>query len=141
MDPAFGLAQIAPAARTQILARSDLIGAGDAADRRVSLRFERMARQVAGDEFRFDLAFRPTGDGIDLDAAASVLFEQRQIAPASAVIAFAAGNPRGKAGERRFQRLDLAHRTAGVGIAEPELALWIGRGKPTRIGADRAHVA
>ena len=77
MYSAFRLVPPPPAARAGVFAGGDGGGAGDAADRRVALRFERVAGQLVIIEIAVEIGFARVGERIDLQPPL-VEFEARQ---------------------------------------------------------------
>src|ERR1700730_9394887 len=140
MDAAFRLAEAAPAARATILPRGDAIGAGHATDGQEALGLERMRRQAALGEFAFDALAREAGKRVDADALVDQLDRRQRVAHA-ALIALASGNDRDKAGQRPFQRLDLAQPAASIGVFAPQRAAGVAALERARIGGDCAQVA
>src|ERR1700688_4810257 len=70
MDPAFGLGPAAPAAGARGLVGRVPTGAGHAPDRQITLRRERMRRQVCTRIDRLDLLARDVGERIEFQPAA-----------------------------------------------------------------------
>src|SRR5512138_18490 len=105
MNAALGLVAAGPAAG----ARAGLVaarGAGRAADRRIALDAQRVARQAALDEGARQRGGVPGCEGIHLDARIGGL-EKAEVVPA-ALEALAAVDPGAEAGERPLQRQHLA---------------------------------
>src|SRR3546814_3943498 len=109
MDTAFGLVPAAPAARARVLARLDLRRAGRAADRRIALSLQRMARQVMLGEIGVELFTRPVGERVELQPARRTIeLEAREPLPRRRLETLASGDRGIEIGQRLFERLHLA---------------------------------
>src|SRR3990167_7266651 len=119
VDAALGLFEAAPTAGALVLAGLHARGAGDAADRGIALRHERMLGKLVSGRMGLEVGGRPVGERVDLDALA-VGLEEIQPRADGILEALAAGEPGVEALKRARQRLGLAGMAAEDGVGAPQ---------------------
>src|SRR5438105_4125251 len=121
VDTALELVRAGPAARTLVLARPDGARAGNAPDGRIAPIVQRVVRNLVDVDVGVDALGVPVGERLDLENAVAIApLDLLRTDSRRALLAPDARDPRVVAGERSFERLDLADVAAAVGVGLPE---------------------